>query len=115
MACECFYAAYPVIARGLFTFISAIGKEGFEKIFQMSIQLHDYLTLENIVNIATAIQEKTIIYLTDSKLAIHIINRLNKLAKFHGILQSRSNVKKVKQLRLANRYFRHAKRRVQAR
>ncbi len=41
-------------------------------------------------------QEKNIIYPTDSKLAIKIINRLNKLAKKHGIKQRRTFVKEVK-------------------
>ena len=38
-------------------------------------------------------QEKNITYPTDSKLAIKIINRLNKLAKKHGIKQRRTFVK----------------------
>jgi IS5 family transposase len=33
----------------------------------------------------TTVQEKNITYPTDAKLAIKIINRLNKLAKHHGI------------------------------
>ncbi|VVM27318.1 hypothetical protein BSPWISOXPB_395 [uncultured Gammaproteobacteria bacterium] len=35
--------------------------------------------------IDTTVQEKNITYPTDAKLAIKIINRLNKLAKRHGI------------------------------
>jgi hypothetical protein len=38
----------------------------------------------------TTLQEKNITYPTDAKLAIKIINRLNKLAKRHGIQQRRS-------------------------
>jgi IS5 family transposase len=35
--------------------------------------------------VVSALQEKNITYPTDAKLAIKIINRLNKLAKRHGI------------------------------
>jgi IS5 family transposase len=44
----------------------------------------------------TTVQEKNITYPTDAKLAIKIINRLNKLAKRHGIQQRRTYVKEVK-------------------
>ena len=46
---------------------------------------------------------------------IKIINRLNKLAKIHGIKQRRTFAKEVRGLRLASRHFRHAKRRGKAR
>ena len=59
-------------------------------------------------------QEKAITYPTDSKLAIKIINRLNKLAKAEGVQQRRTFVKEVKSLRLACRHFRHVKRRGKA-
>ena len=62
----------------------------------------------------TTMQEKNIIHstdATDAKLAIKIINRLNKLAKRHGIQQRRTYVKEVKNCRLAIRHFRHIKKR----
>lgn len=59
-------------------------------------------------------QEKHITYPTDSKLAIKIINRLNKVAKVHGIQQRRTYVREVKTLRLAIRHFRHASKRAKA-
>ena len=49
-------------------------------------------------------QEKNITHstdTTDAKLAIKIINRLNKLAKHHGIQQRRTYVKEVKNCRLS--------------
>ena len=59
----------------------------------------------------TGIIADTVTYPTDAKLAIKIINRLNKLAKAYGIQQRRTFTKEVKNLRLAIRHFRHVKRR----
>ncbi|CAC9659774.1 ISPg7, transposase [uncultured Gammaproteobacteria bacterium] len=42
------------------------------------------------------------------------MNRLNKLAKHHGIQQRRTYVKEVKNCRLAIRHFRHVKKRAKA-
>jgi IS5 family transposase len=64
--------------------------------------------------IDTTVQEKNITYPTDAKLAIKIINRLNKLAKRHGIQQRRTYVKEVKNCRLSIRHFRHVKKRAKA-
>ncbi len=77
--------------------------------------LHGRAALENNVNIDTTVQEKNITYPTDSKLAIKIINRLNKLAKKEGIQQHRTYLKEVKHCRLAIRNFRHPKKRIKAR
>ena len=74
----------------------------------MSVDLHGEAALEDAVHIDTTVHEKNITYPTDSKLAIKIINRLNKLAKAHGIQQRRTFIKEVKSLRLAIRHFRHA-------
>lgn len=70
--------------------------------------------MENTVNIDTTVQEKNITYPTDGKLAIKIINRLNKLAKGYVIQQRRTYGKEVKALRLSLRHFRHVKRRAKA-
>jgi IS5 family transposase len=59
----------------------------------MSVQLHGKAALEKTVNIDTTVQEKNITYPTDAKLAIKIINRLNKLARKHGIQQRRTFIK----------------------
>ncbi len=80
----------------------------------MSVALHGKQAQEATVLIDTTVQEKNITYPTDAKLAIKIINRLNKLAKHHGIQQRRTYVKEVKNCRLAIRHFRHVKKRSKA-
>jgi IS5 family transposase len=62
--------------------IKRIGVKGFNLIFKMSVALHGKQAQEATVLIDTTLQEKNITYPTDAKLAIKIINRLNKLAKF---------------------------------
>ena len=109
-----FQRSQPCCSTELVHFRKRIGQEGAEKIFQMSIALHGRAALENAVNIDTTVQEKNITYPTDSKLAIKIINRLNKMAKTHDIQQRRTFVKEVKGLRLDIRHFRHVKKRKKA-
>lgn len=104
----------PCHATELVHFRKRIGQEGFEKIFKMSIELHGKKALENTVNIDTTVQEKNITYPTDAKLAIKIINRLNKLARQFGIQQRRTFSKEIKSLRIDIRHFRHVKKRKKA-
>ena len=76
--------------------------------------MHGELALEDVVPIDTTVQEKNITYPTDSKLAIKIINRLNKIAKSYSISQRRTFVKEVKSLCLDIRYYRHVTKRAKA-
>jgi IS5 family transposase len=110
-----FQQVKPCHSTELVHFRKRIGKDGFESIFQMSVGLHGRAALEDNVNIDTTVQEKNITYPTDAKLAIKIINRLNKIAKKHGIQQRRTYNKEVKNLRLDIRHFRHVKKRAKAR
>ena len=109
-----FQRRLPCHSTELVHFRKRIGAEGVERIFRMSVGLHGRAALEDTVHIDTTVQEKNITYPTDSKLAIRIINRLNKTGKAHGISQRRTFVKEVKSLRLAIRHFRHVTKRAKA-
>lgn len=104
----------PCDASELTRFRQRIGKEGTEVIFSVSVSLHGKAVEESRVHIDSTVQEKNITYPTDGKLAIKIINRLNKLAKHHGIKQRRTFVKELKEQRLKLRFFRHVKKRKSA-
>lgn len=109
-----FQRKLPCHSTELVHFRDRIGAEGVDRIFRMSVDLHGEAALEDAVHIDTTVHEKNITYPTDSKLAIKIINRLNKLAKAHDIQQRRTFIKEVKSLRLAIRHFRHVTKRAKA-
>lgn len=105
----------PCHRTDITAFRQRIGEDGVNAIFAVSVALHQQDAEEDKVLVDTTVQEKAITYPTDTKLAIKIINRLNKLAKKHGIKQRRTYVTEVKQLRLQCRHFRHPKVRGKAR
>jgi hypothetical protein len=71
----------------LISFKQAVcGKFALQFSFKISVALHGKQAQESSVLIDTTASEKNITYPTDAKLAIKIINRLNKLAKHHGLL-----------------------------
>lgn len=104
-----FQTTQPCVSSQLSIFRKRIGTQGVERIFALSVELHGKAAEEKTVLVDTTVQEKNITYPTDTKLAIKIINRLNKLAKQHGIKQRRTFVKEIKALRLKSRHFRHPK------
>lgn len=109
-----FQTSVPCHATELVKFRQRIGVDGVKRLFGLSVGLHGKASQEATVLVDTTVQEKAITYPTDSKLLIKIINRLNKLAKTHGVQQRRTFAKEVKSLRLACRHFRHVKRRSKA-
>jgi len=110
-----FQTEAPCCRTEITAFRQRIGEEGINAIFAVSVALHQQDVEEDKVLVDTTVQEKAITYPTDTKLAIKLINRLNKLAKKHGVKQRRTYVKEVKALRLQCRHFRHPKVRGKAR
>jgi len=112
---QSFQNTAPCHATELVKFRQRIGQQGVETIFHCSVLLHGKALEESTVNVDSTVQEKNITYPTDGKLAIKIINRLNKIAKAHDLQQRRTYAKEVKSLRLRLRFFRHVKKRASAR
>ena len=109
-----FQCKLPCHSTELVKFRNRIGKKGAEQIFALSVAMHGEAAEEEVVLADTTVQEKAITYPTDTKLAIKIINQLNKLAKLNGVKQRRTFAKEIKTLRLDCRYFRHMKRKAKA-
>ena len=107
--------ALPCHATELVKFRQRIGKEGVEKIFAMSVGLHGEAAEEKQVIVDTTVQENNITYPTDGKLAIKIINRLQKISKHESIQLRRTYLKEIKGHRISLRFFRHPKKRKKAR
>ena len=103
------------ISTELVHFRRRIGEAGAQLIFAESVRVHGSDAEELEGHVRSTVQEKNITYPADSKLAIKIINRLNKLARAQGVSQRRTYAKEVKGLRLACRHFRQVKRRAKAR
>jgi IS5 family transposase len=99
----------PCHSTELVKFRNRIGKEGFEFIFKMSVQMHGDVAEEPQIVIDSTVQESNMTFPTDGKLAIKIIAKLLKIAKKEKIKLRRSYVKEIKQLRIQLRFFRHPK------
>ncbi len=106
--------AVPCHSTELVKFRNRIGKEGFEFIFKMSVEMHGDAAEEPQVVIDSTVQESNITFPTDGKLAIKIIIHLHKIAKAENIKLRRSFIKEIKQLRIQLRFFRHPKKIVKA-
>ncbi len=99
----------PCHLTELVKFRNRIGKDGFEFIFKMSVELHKDNAKETQVIIDSAVQESNMTFPTDGKLAIKIVVKLLKIAKKENIKLRRSFIKEIKILRINLRFFRHPK------
>jgi IS5 family transposase len=89
---------FPIEPTDLVHFRKRIGKEGLEKIFKLSIDLHGTNSLEKEVLIDTTVQEKNITYPTDVKLHKKIIDKCVKIAKSENTTLRQSYKRISKQL-----------------
>ena len=106
---------FPIEPTDLVHFRKRIGKEGIEKIFKMSIDLHGKASLESEVVIDTTVQEKNITYPTDVKLYKKIIDKCVKISKEEGIKLRQSYKRISKQLVIDQRGNRSSRGKAKAR
>lgn len=106
---------FPIEPTDLVHFRKRIGKQGIEKIFKISIDLHGKSSLESEVVIDTTIQEKNITYPTDVKLCKKIIDKCVKISKVEGIKLRQSYKRISKQLVIDQRGNRSSKGKSKAR
>lgn len=105
---------YPCDPSDLVHFRKRIGKEGAEKIFQLSVeQRKDQIRTKDVMVDSTA-QEKNITYPTDAKLLRKVIKRCNRIAHKENISQRQSYRRTVKKLMLVQRFAHHPKRKKKA-
>ena len=97
----------PCHPTELVKFRNRIGKEGFEYIFKLSIEMHGESAEEEQIIIDSTVQESNLTFPTDGKLALKIIIHLLRIAKKEGVKLRRSYVKELKKLRIQLRFYRH--------
>jgi len=96
-------------------FRKRIGKQGVEKIFFYSVNLHGKDALENQVLSDTTVMENNVTFPTDAKLAKKIIDQCNVIAEKENLTQRQSYKRVSKQLLRETHNRNHPKRRKKAR
>jgi IS5 family transposase len=100
---KCFEHKFPFDPSDFVHFRKRIGKEGFEKIFEYSVQAHGEKKGDAKAEAKwhlsdTTVQENNTAYPTDAKLCKKVINGCNRIAKESGVKLRRSYVRESKQL-----------------
>ena len=106
---------YPCDPSDMVHFRKRIGKEGAEKIFQLSVETRKNEIKTKDVLIDTTAQEKNITYPTDAKLLLKVIKKCNKIAKQEKLPQRQTYTRTMKKLLLKQRFAHHPKRKKEAR
>ncbi len=106
---------YPCDPSDMVHFRKRIGKEGAEKIFQLTVETRKNEIKTKDVLIDTTAQEKNITYPTDAKLLIKVIKKCNKIAKQEKLSQRQTYTRTMKKLLLKQRFAHHPKRKKEAR
>lgn len=104
----------PCAASDLVHFRKRIGKEGIEKIFKHSIDLHGKAARVSHVSIDTTVQEKNIAYPTDAKVHKRIADKCASIANKESLILRRSYKRTAKQLLRDTYNAGHPKRRKKA-
>lgn len=105
---------FPCVSSELTHFRNRIGKEGVEKIFEVSIALHGKAARDKEVLVDTTVQEKNITFPTDMKLLKKVIQRCRRIAHEEDITLRRSYSREIPKLFKAQRFKRHPKNRKKA-
>jgi IS5 family transposase len=100
---------FPCNPTDLVHFRKRIGKEGFEKIFAVSIAIHGEEIPDKEACIDTTVQEKNVTFPTDDKLHRKIIEHCWKLTETYDIKLRRSYRRELKKRLLDLRFRNHPK------
>ena len=106
---------FPCDPSDFVHFRKRLGKQGIEKIFAYSVQIHGKDAQEKIVLSDTTVQENYTTFPTDAKLAKKVIDKLNTIAGKEGVVQRQSYVRISKRLLRDTYNPNHPKRRKKAR
>ncbi len=85
-----FQHKFPCDPNDFVHFRKRIGKEGIEKIFIHSVELHGSKAKSKMALSDTTVQENNVTFPTDAKLARKIIDKVSKIAAKEGIKQGQS-------------------------
>lgn len=101
---------FPCDPSELTVFRKRIGKNGVEKIFEVSVKLHGRKAMEPELIADTTAHEKNVTYPTDTKLHLKVIKWLWNVAESEGIMLRQSYKRSVPKLMWKVRYVRTPKR-----